>query len=177
MGAAESGAHEAPDKACPPACAVTWLGILFNTRDLSLTITLIDWRRSQSSCRDGQGAFLVPGMICRSSSASFNLLLAVFDLVGSLFLAFSISCEKPLRQVASLYLFRLKKMLPVGWNSCLYTMGCQWFLGRTGASQTLWCPVTPALNVVGLWWKVSIFTLNFLILLLFAHCVLTLWSY
>ena len=39
MGAAESGAHEAPDKACPPACAVTWLGILFNTRDLSLTIT------------------------------------------------------------------------------------------------------------------------------------------
>ena len=36
---AASGAHEAPDKACPPACAVTCLGILFNTRDLSLTIT------------------------------------------------------------------------------------------------------------------------------------------
>ena len=62
---------------------------------------------------------------------------AVFDLVRSLFLAFSISCEKPLRQVMFLNLFRLKTMLPGGWNSCLYTMGCQWFLGRTGPSQML----------------------------------------
>ena len=57
----EAGLVEASDKACPPACVVVCLGIVFNTRELSLTITpdrlsevlgiLEDWEGRMSASR------------------------------------------------------------------------------------------------------------------------------
>ena len=57
----EAGLVEASDKACPPACVVVCLGIVFNTRELSLTITpdrlskvlgiLEDWEGCMSASR------------------------------------------------------------------------------------------------------------------------------
>ena len=57
----EAGLVEASDKACPSACVVVCLGIVFNTRELSLTITpdrlsevlgiLADWEGRMSASR------------------------------------------------------------------------------------------------------------------------------
>ena len=64
---AQLGLHEVAQKACPPTCIMTWLGLQFDTRDMSVTTPvdkLSDIMLLIHQWGDRQQAKLIIFMIC-----------------------------------------------------------------------------------------------------------------